>query len=63
MTTKQVALLLNCSTRRVCQLGKEGAIKLLHKGGRGRGNSNLYDSQSVFSYRDAMAHVASDSLD
>jgi len=54
LATQQVALLLNCSPRRVRQLGQQGYIKLVRQGGRGRGRSNVYDAASVYTYLDSM---------
>jgi hypothetical protein len=47
LTTKQVAEILGRSTRTVIELGKSGAIKLISKGGRGRGFENTYEAASV----------------
>lgn len=52
LTTKAVAVLLNCSPSRVHQLGKQNLIRLVCRGGRGRGHSNLYDGPSVCRYLD-----------
>jgi excisionase family DNA binding protein len=50
MTTREVAQLLNCTNRNVLKLGKKGKIKLIKRGSRKRGDSNLYSSASVLEY-------------
>lgn len=61
LTTAQVSLLLGCSTRRVRQLGRQGHIKLLQQGRRGRGRSNLYGAASVYEYGDRDKGAVEDS--
>jgi hypothetical protein len=50
LSTREVALLLGCSPRRVRQLGQEGRIKLVRQGHRGRGRSSAYDTETVLAY-------------
>jgi len=50
LSTKEVALFLGCSPRRVRQLGQEGRIKLIRQGHRGRGRSSAYDTETVLAY-------------
>ncbi len=50
LSTREVALILGCSHRRVRQLGQEGRIKLVRQGHRGRGHSSAYDTETVVAY-------------
>jgi len=60
LTTNQASLLLDCSPRRVRQLGQQEQIKLVRQGGRGRGHSNLYNAASVYAYHNRDQGVAED---
>lgn len=50
LDTAQVAQLLNCTRRRVRQLGKEGEIGITRSGRPGRGGSTVFSAQSVWDY-------------
>jgi hypothetical protein len=50
LSTREAALMLGCSPRRVRQLGREGRIKLIRQGHQGRGRSSAYDTETVLAY-------------
>jgi excisionase family DNA binding protein len=50
-TTRQAAEILGTSVRGVRQLAKEGKLRVVAAGSRGRGHSTHYDAASVESLR------------